>query len=103
MHQDHALFLKSLHARSKVRLTFYSKGDSQRVTHTCAPLDFGISKGSTETSKRYHFWDFEGNQTLNLLSSQVRHIEATTESFDPAAVVTWKPRWVLKRDWGDKS
>ena len=103
MHQDHAIFLKSLHAHSKVRLTYYRKEDKARVTRLCAPLDFGTAHKAEDKIRRYEFWDHEAAQKLSLVPSQIRQIEDAAESFDPAAVVTWRPRWVIKRSWGTVS
>ena len=103
MHQDHAVFVAGIQARTKLRLTFYSKEDKTRVTRTCAPMDFGASAKAEDKLRRYQFWDFEGKHPLSLVPSQVRQIEALLETFEPSEFVTWRPRWVMKRDWGKLS
>jgi len=96
-------FISAIHSLIKVKVTFYSKEDSQLLTRTCAPMDYAPSSRAKDKSDRFHFWDFESdtkNHTLSLLPNQVKSIELLNETFNPSDFVTWTPNWTIKRDWG---
>ncbi len=50
-------FISAIHAKKKVRLTFYSKDDGGTIVRTCAPMDYGPSRRAHEKNDRYHVWD----------------------------------------------
>ena len=106
MHHDHDIFIKSIHSRRQVRVTFVRRRDSTRQTRLCAPMDFGPRRKSRDISDRYHFWDYEGESgphVSSLMPDQVLRIETTEFTFDPADFVTWDLRespWFVARDWG---
>lgn len=105
-HADHANFLKGITSQQKIRLRFFSKEDGAELERECAPMDFGPSNRTAESSNRYHSWDFESDQknhTLSLLRDQIKQIELLDESFDPTEFVKWTPAWFTKRDWGQFS
>jgi hypothetical protein len=96
-------FIRAIHNRTKIRLSFYSKQDSAVLTRLCAPMDFGASKRAKNKDDRYHLWDYESdnaNHTLSLLPEQVVKMEFTDIVFDPSEFVAWTPNWIIERNWG---
>lgn len=99
-------FIAAIHAKKKLRLTFYSKEDGTNLVRTTAPLDFGPSRRAADKSDRFHFWDYDSDtarHVLSLLPEQVVSIEALPDTFDPAEFVTWSTTsspWFVARDWG---
>lgn len=99
-------FIKAIHSKNKIRLTFYSKEDGAEIARTCAPMDYGPSRRATNKDDRYHFWDYDSDtasHTLSLLPNQVVRIDVLPETFDPAGFITWdtkKSQWFVPRDWG---
>lgn len=104
MHRDHQIFIDGLVNRRRVRLSFISKEDDDRMlVRTCAPMDYGQGPRTRDTTPRYSFWDYdsdEGGHPLSLLPERIWSIEPLTDAFDPAAFVTWQTAWVYPRDWG---
>jgi len=104
-----AEFIAAIQAMRKIRLTFYSKEDGSQIVRTCAPMDFGPSRRSTNKSDRYHLWDYDsdtGSHVLSLPPEQVVALETLPEQFDPADFVTWSTQsspWFIQRDWGSYS
>ena len=99
-------FLKALHGMNKIRVVFHSIEDARRLVRDCAPMDFGPSRRAKDKSPRYHLWDYSSDvrsHTLSLLQNQVLSIEIIEESFFPEEFVTWKPNWIVARDWGKYS
>lgn len=102
-------FIKAIHDKKKVQLTFFSKDDGHSLVRLCAPMDFGPSRRATDKSDRYHLWDYESdtrNHVLSLLPSQVQLITVTDESFEPSEFIAWdtdKSPWFIDRDWGQYS
>jgi hypothetical protein len=98
VHRDHETFISAIRDRRKVILTFVSKEDmGQRLTRTCAPMDYGPSGFAKNKSNRYHFWDYDsdspsGRHTLSLLPTQVVSIVETAELFDPSEFVVWETK-----------
>lgn len=98
-------FIAAIHAKKKVRITFYSKEDGRDLTRLCAPMDYGPSRRTKDKTNRFHFWDYESDKqehTLSLLQDQIKSIEVLEDSFMPD-FVTWNTktsRWHVKRDWG---
>ena len=96
-------FIKAIHDKTKIRLSFYSKQDGAVLTRLCAPMDFGASRRAANKDDRYHLWDYESdtaNHTLSLLPGQIVKMNFTDTAFDPSEFVTWTPNWIIKRDWG---
>jgi len=100
-------FLKSIHEKRIVRITFnsYEKGI---ITRNCIPYDFGMSRNPKlqDGRERYHFYDLnspDGQHNLSILPEQLLKLELLAEHFEPAQYVTWKPRWFVQRDWGKYS
>jgi hypothetical protein len=98
------VFTAAIANRTKVILTFFSKEDGDVLVRRCAPMDYGPSRRARDKSNRFHFWDYDSDEhvhVLSLLPDQVVSIQATTEGFDPAEFVTWQPiAWFYPRDWG---
>jgi hypothetical protein len=109
MHAHHDVFVTSIHRRTRIALTFFSKEDRRELKRSCAPMDFGPSRRAKLKVDRYHFWDYDSDterHTLSLVPAQVVRIEATEIVFDPAEFVTWSiatSPWFIERDWGDFS
>lgn len=99
------LFIKAIHSKNKLKLTFYSKKEQISVVRTCAPLDYGPSVRAKDGLNRYHFWDYggaSGPHSLCLLETQVERIEVLSETFSPD-FITWPTSWMIPRDWGQYS
>jgi hypothetical protein len=96
------LFLQAINQRRNVHVTVNTdqKGIIQRL---CIPFDYGPSRKYKDGLDRYHFYDLDspdGIHNLSILPEQLIEIKLTEVSFDPANYVTWKPNWIVKRDWG---
>jgi hypothetical protein len=99
------LFLKAIHEKKVVEIAFDSN-EKGIVTRKCIPFDYGPSRKYNDKSDRYHFYDLnspEGKHNLSILPRQLLKITLLDESFEPSTYVTWKPRWIVPRDWGDYS
>ena len=96
-------FVDAIHSKNKILLTFHSKEDGHALTRTCAPMDYGPSTRTRNKNDRFHSWDYDsdqGSHTLSLLPNQIINIEVLPDIFDPAEFVTWRPNWIVQRDWG---
>jgi hypothetical protein len=96
-------FIAAIHSKNKLRLTFFSKEDGGDLIRTCAPMDYGPSRRTRNLDDRFHFWDYDsdtGRHTLSLLPPQVVSIILLDDLFEPAEFVTWRPEWIVARDWG---
>ena len=98
-------FIEAIHAKRKLRLTFYSQEDGRNLVRTCAPMDYGPSRRAKDKSDRYHLWDYDSDtkhHTLSLLPQQVVSIEMLSDTFDPAEFITWNTSaspWFVQRNW----
>lgn len=98
-----AQFIDSIHAKTKIKLKFFSKEDGRLLTRLCAPMDFGPSRRTRNQDDRYHLWDYESderNHVLSILPGQVDSIEFLDDDFCPSEFITWKTNWIVPRDWG---
>ncbi|MFO0677675.1 MAG: hypothetical protein U0169_14160 [Polyangiaceae bacterium] len=106
MHADHPIFLDALAAKRQVEIRFFHAKEKKELVLTCAPLDFGPLRGSTDGLERYQLWDLHGKRkpfNVTVLPSDVKAIRMLDATFDPAEIVTWafKPgAWNVKRSWG---
>lgn len=102
-------FIQAIHARNKVRVTFYSKEDEGILVRKCAPMDYGPSRRTHVKNDRFHLWDYESDERIHTLSLnpwQVKSLEVLDEAFDPTEFVTWdtkQSKWFVPRDWGKYS
>jgi len=99
-------FIQAIHAKRKVRVTFFSKEDQGLLTRKCAPMDYGPSSKAKEKNDRFHLWDYESDKkvhTLSLNPTQVQQLEVLDETFEPSEFVTWVTNWIIKREWGTYS
>lgn len=100
------LFVRAIHGRKKLLVTFYSKEDRRQLVRTCAPMDYGPSRRAKDKSDRFHFWDYDsdtGSHTLSLLPDQIVEILELDLEFNPEEFVTWdttRSPWWVHRDWG---
>lgn len=100
------IFIKAIHEKRKLKVTFFSNEDNRSLTRSCAPLDFAPSRRAVEKNYRYHFWDYDSDKvqhTLSLNPDQLIKIDLLDETFDPAEFVIWdvkKSKWSIERDWG---
>lgn len=100
-------FLKAIDEKLKIEATFEAK-EKGKITRTCIPFDFGPSQkvDAIDKTDKYHMLDLdspEGRHNLALTDGQIYNIEVLAENFDPADYVTWQPKWIYPRDWGNKS
>jgi hypothetical protein len=106
LHSDHNTFLSAIKSLHKVSLTFFSKEDGHDLTSTCAPMDYAPRQHFPNEPFRYHFWDYESDETPHTLSIPAEQIVSITlleERFDPAEFMAWTPMWRYPRDWGPYS
>lgn len=99
------IFITAIHGKKKVKITFDSK-EKGIITRKCVPFDYGPSRKYNDGRDRYHFYDLdspEGNHNLSILPEQLITIELLNETFEPSDYVTWRPNWIVKRDWGKYS
>lgn len=102
-HPQHDIFIRAIHDRAKLSVTFYSKEDRRELTRTCAPMDYAPGARIGDGIHRYWFWDFDSDtqeHTLGLLDDSIVNIEPLQATFAPADFVTWIPNWAIQRDWG---
>jgi len=98
-------FIRAIHEKRKIRVTFFSKEDAGTLTRVCAPMDFGPSRRAKVKNNRFHMWDYESDaamHTLTLNPDQIQCIEVLDECFEPSEFVTWDTRmspWFTSRDW----
>jgi len=100
-----AMFTASIHSKTKIHITFYSKQDGFNKTRLCAPMDYGAKRqeNTKDFRDKFHSWDYEsgeGGHPLSLAQDQIISMEISEEIFDPAEFVTWPTRWRIARDWG---
>lgn len=104
-----ALFIAAIHSKNKVCLTFFSKEDNANISRTCAPMDLGPSRRAANQENRFHFWDYDSDKRMHILSllpAQVVDMQVMQDMFDPAQFVTWdtnKSPWFVPRNWGTYS
>lgn len=106
-----AKFIAAIHAKHKIRITFYSKEDKGEITRVCAPMDYGSSKKFKDGIDRFHVWDYSPDggkkpHPIPLEPAQVRTMVVLDETFDPAEFITWNTSqspWIIPRDWGQNS
>jgi hypothetical protein len=96
-------FIQAIHEKVKVRVTYFSKEDSDILVRKCAPMDYGPSRYAKEKNDRYHMWNYESDtkpHSMSLPAEQIKNIEILSETFDPAEFVNWTTNWIIPRDWG---
>ena len=99
-------FIGAIHAKRKIRVTFYSKEDAGTIERTCATMDYGPSRRAHEKNDRFHFWDYDSDTERHVLSlspEQVTDMRVLDEDFEPSEFVTWRTQWFIPRDWGTYS
>ncbi|CAI2535493.1 Uncharacterised protein [Serratia ficaria] len=95
-------FIKAIHSRSKLRITFYSSEDNAIITRLTAPMDYGPSRRAHDKSDRFHFWDYESdkkNHVLSLRPEVIKTLVITDQIFHPREFVNWTPNWFIPRNW----
>ncbi len=104
MHTKHHEFIAAIHAKRKLRITFYSEEDGGYLTRTCAPMDWKVGAKIKDGIPRYWVWDYDsdrGGHSLGLLAERIQAFEVLDTIFDPAEFVRWKvTNWSVARDWG---
>jgi len=102
-------FIRAIHGKRKIILTFYSKEDGCFLSRKCAPMDYGPSRRAKQKNDRYHVWDYESDtqkHTLSVNPEQISDIQFLEENFEPAEFITWdtvSSPWFIPRDWGPHS
>lgn len=99
------VFIDAIKTKSIINVTIdtYEKGT---VNRSCIPFDYGPSRKFKDGNDRYHFFTLnspDGNHVLSVLPSQVLSMEITNEKFNPGDYITWEPKWIYPRDWGEYS
>ena len=103
--EKHEIFLKAIADKKLVNIVVntHEKGIIERK---CIPYDYGPSRKYKDGLDRYHFYDLdspEGNHNLSILPDQLVTISLSNTTFNPGDYVTWKPNWIIKREWGQYS
>lgn len=98
-------FIKAIHEKRmlKVKVNSIEKGI---ILRKCIPFDYGPSRKYNDKQNRHHFYDLDspnGSHNLSILPSQLITIEILDETFDPKDYITWQPKWIVSRDWGNFS
>lgn len=102
-------FIRAIHEKKKVRLTFFSKEDNAILVRKCAPMDYGPKRKAKNQADRFHLWDYESDEKTHPLSplpEDVREMVFLNEEFDPSEFVIWDTKlypWKVPRDWGKYS
>ncbi len=102
MNDLHEAFIKAIHKKRIVQLTFTSKEKGPSVRR-CIPYDFGPSRRYKDQLDRYHLYDLDspdGSHNLSILPDQIHQIDMLEQLFEPGDYINWTPRWFIKRDWG---
>ncbi|MDR6760334.1 hypothetical protein J2Y38_000513 [Flavobacterium sp. 2755] len=102
MEKHYETLLEGIHNKKILILYFMSK-EKGLITRRCIPFDFGISRRYKDDLDRFHFYDLDspdGNHNLSILPEQINSLTITNENFTPKDYVSWKPNWIIKRDWG---
>ena len=74
---DKDVFIRCIHEKRKVRLTFHAKEYGESTVRTCAPMDFGPSRQSKNGPwDRYHLWDYSPSRPSHVLSILPDQVEA---------------------------
>ncbi|WP_317178617.1 hypothetical protein [Pectobacterium sp. HCp5_1] len=103
MHDQHDVFIDSIHTKKKLKIRFYSEDDGDYIERVCAPMDYAAGKRINDGIPRYWVWDFESdkiNHSLPLRAERIEYMLNNGESFNPEDFVTWPTAWVINRDWG---
>jgi len=103
MHKDHQVFIDAITSKTVISVRYRSMSDAQMEIRTCAPMDYGPLRRSSDQSDRYHVWDYDGTNgphVSSLTPDQIDRIAALDQSFDPVEFVKWAPNWIVPRDWG---
>lgn len=106
MHNQHDVFIDAIHTKKKLKIRFYSEEDRGYIERVCAPMDYAAGKRIHDGIPRYWVWDFESdkaNHTLPLRAERIEWMNDAGEVFDPASFVSWPPKWVIARNWGQHS
>lgn len=109
MHPSHAIFLDAIAARRRLSVRWFNRKEGRELVRVCAPLDYGPLRGAVDPMDHYQLWDLEGKRKPHNVAVTAEDLRALTpleETFDPAAIVTWKFKpgaWRIARDWGEFS
>ena len=99
----HDKFIKAIHAKSKVKISFYSDEDKSVIDRICYPMDYGPGTKIKDNAPRYWVWDSQSDtkpHPLPLKQEQIHGFQVLNETFDPAEFVTWTTAWNIPRGWG---
>lgn len=69
-------------------------------------MDHAAGTRIKDGTPRYWVWDFESdktNHTLPLMEERIEYMVDTGDHFEPSSFVSWRPAWVIDRDWGQYS
>ncbi len=94
MHHDHAVFVRAIKDKRKVKLVFLTDAAGTKAEKLCGPMLYSPSFARDETGDEldcYYFWDFEsdsGKHVLGFPSNKIVSMELTEQAFDPAEFIT---------------
>lgn len=100
---NHAQFIDAIRDRKLIRIVYYSRPDAGTVDRECAPLDYGLDLGSSDSLNRYWIWDSAataGANPLGLVPEQIVHVHVLGKDFDPSTFLFGARPWHVLRDWG---
>ncbi|MEI7238047.1 hypothetical protein WCU73_06060 [Pectobacterium brasiliense] len=66
MHDQHDVFIDSIHTKKKLKIRFYSEDDGDYIERVCAPMDYAAGKRINDGIPRYWVWGFG---TLRVIKS----------------------------------
>jgi hypothetical protein len=102
---NHNEFISAINSKNKVKVIFFSKEDNQNIERTCAPMDYGPSRRSHDQQNKYHFWDYDSDQTshtLPLVADNISSVAILDEKFDPKSDFKFSidsTQWFIPRNW----
>lgn len=105
MNKHYDTLIEAINTKVIVNLTFNTK-EKGLIIRQCIPFDFGPSRRFKDGIDRFHFYDIDSpddNHTLSIVPEQINSLTLTNNSFDPKHYVTWRPNWIIARDWGSYS
>ncbi|SDH44324.1 hypothetical protein SAMN04488136_11646 [Vibrio xiamenensis] len=95
--------IHSIHAKTKLLITYSDQERGKIATCECAPLDVTEYTEGNKLKIGYQFWNYDGigrGEVLYIHPKQILAIINKNEQFCPSEFVDWIPNWILPRDWG---
>lgn len=97
IHNDHETFIKAIHYKKKVEITWFKENGSL-VVRNVVPLDYGPF--NNHPTERYHCFNlWPKRHIMGLDASRIDSIKMTQFDFDPKEIIFWEPSWYIQRNW----